>query len=274
MTTLPRFRESPRIEAKAVPQGTNVGPYLSMMPSNEVEIVPSCGNRALLVECPQIPCGTRVNSQDRYRPYGIYEDSLVASPFNVSEPISDNEKTKMMNEAKDAMNMMIEEGKNMERNGMPINPDSARYRAKIVEELNETLNALEEEIKAATTQKPLDKLMKEYHEGVRFLDDERLAIEQGNLMTEGLSEDFRIVGGRTSQPQAWPFLVALYRDGYFQCGAVILDSLWIMTAAHCVDGYVYVVLKHYEGYNQIKIPKITKRRSNWTFCLYMTNHSL
>lgn len=47
----------------------------------------------------------------------------------------------------------------------------------------------------------------------------------------------RIVGGRASQPQAWPFLVAIHRDGYFHCGGVVINENWVLTAAHCVDKY-------------------------------------
>lgn len=44
----------------------------------------------------------------------------------------------------------------------------------------------------------------------------------------------RVVGGRPSQPAAWPWMVALYRDGMFHCGGVIINQNWIMSAAHCV----------------------------------------
>lgn len=48
-------------------------------------------------------------------------------------------------------------------------------------------------------------------------------------------EDERVVGGRVSGPGSWPWLVALYKNGIFHCGGVILDESWIMTAAHCVQ---------------------------------------
>ncbi|KAI5750266.1 hypothetical protein M8J76_014210 [Diaphorina citri] len=51
----------------------------------------------------------------------------------------------------------------------------------------------------------------------------------------------RVVGGKKSELGAWPWLIALYRDGFFHCGGVVLDESWVMTAAHCVDGFE----KHY-----------------------------
>lgn len=47
----------------------------------------------------------------------------------------------------------------------------------------------------------------------------------------------RVVGGKPAKPGAWPWVVAIYRDGVFHCGGVILDESWILTAAHCVDKY-------------------------------------
>jgi len=46
----------------------------------------------------------------------------------------------------------------------------------------------------------------------------------------------RVVGGRMSQPKAWPFLVAIYRDGNFYCGGVIVSESHILTAGHCMYG--------------------------------------
>lgn len=50
-------------------------------------------------------------------------------------------------------------------------------------------------------------------------------------------ETGRVVGGKDSEPRAWPWVIALYKDGDFHCGGVILDEKWIMTAAHCVEHY-------------------------------------
>lgn len=49
------------------------------------------------------------------------------------------------------------------------------------------------------------------------------------------SKDPRVVGGIASNPGAWPWLIALYQDGIFHCGGVILSDKWVLTAAHCVN---------------------------------------
>ncbi|XP_060875249.1 serine protease nudel isoform X2 [Metopolophium dirhodum] len=51
------------------------------------------------------------------------------------------------------------------------------------------------------------------------------------------SKDPRVVGGIASNPGAWPWLIALYQDGIFHCGGVILSDQWVLTAAHCVNQY-------------------------------------
>lgn len=47
---------------------------------------------------------------------------------------------------------------------------------------------------------------------------------------------WRIVGGKESEPGAWPWLVALHGgpDEVFFCGGVLLSEWWVLSAAHCV----------------------------------------
>ncbi|CAB3237996.1 unnamed protein product [Arctia plantaginis] len=74
----------------------------------------------------------------------------------------------------------------------------------------------------------------------------------------------RVVGGNPSQPAAWPWLVALYRDGMFHCGGVIISHSWIISAAHCVhkfwDHYYEVqvgMLRRFSFSPQEHIHKVT-----------------
>lgn len=55
--------------------------------------------------------------------------------------------------------------------------------------------------------------------------------------TSNKTEDYvgseRVVGGKASQPGAWPWVATIYRNGIFLCGGVLINPEWIVTAAHC-----------------------------------------
>lgn len=81
------------------------------------------------------------------------------------------------------------------------------------------------------------KFNKLYQETLRLLDVKHSAFEkeeqdQNDTLVGAQS---RVVGGRASQPKAWPFLVAIYKDGRFHCGGVIISEIHVLTASHCME---------------------------------------
>lgn len=45
---------------------------------------------------------------------------------------------------------------------------------------------------------------------------------------------YRILDGNISTEYQFPFSVFLLYNDYFQCGGVIINSKYVLTAAHCV----------------------------------------
>eukprot|EP00111_Clytia_hemisphaerica_P002734 TCONS_00007703-protein len=42
----------------------------------------------------------------------------------------------------------------------------------------------------------------------------------------------RVVGGQNAKAHSWPWQIGLHRNGGFMCGGSIINSRWVVTAAH------------------------------------------
>jgi transmembrane serine protease 2 len=64
--------------------------------------------------------------------------------------------------------------------------------------------------------------------------------DDGNGNSCILSREGRIVGGCRAKNHAWPWMTSLRRSSvfgnYHTCGAELISSKWVLTAAHCIDG--------------------------------------
>jgi secreted trypsin-like serine protease len=70
---------------------------------------------------------------------------------------------------------------------------------------------------------------------------------------------YRIVGGEPAQSGAWPWQVVMYMRSNggamsMRCGASIIDSKWILTAAHCIGSQDPLDYAFVEGTNSISNP--------------------
>lgn len=55
-----------------------------------------------------------------------------------------------------------------------------------------------------------------------------------SLLVCGLANlNTKIVGGQDATPGSWPWQVSLQTNGFHFCGGSLINSGWVLTAAHC-----------------------------------------
>ncbi|TNM97082.1 hypothetical protein fugu_015238 [Takifugu bimaculatus] len=54
----------------------------------------------------------------------------------------------------------------------------------------------------------------------------------------------RIVGGDNTYPGEWPWQASLHSEDQFMCGATLINSQWVLTAAQCVYGNGNLGINH------------------------------
>jgi len=60
-----------------------------------------------------------------------------------------------------------------------------------------------------------------------------VAVEACGVPTIAPSVDVRVVGGVEAVPHSWPWVVSLQLGGSHFCGASLINSQWLVSAAHC-----------------------------------------
>ncbi|KAJ8733246.1 hypothetical protein PYW08_001544 [Mythimna loreyi] len=157
--------------------------YLNTGPGGLIQTSDTCMNSsAVYVTCPDLLCGTRVQSTSQL----LRENAAIESHLF---------------------------GRNkrflLENHPYPL----IFYGNRMKRDVGETNIKTNDEIK-------FDRLKKEIF---------------GTMRTK--RTESRVVGGKPSQPAAWPWMVAVYRNGMFHCGGVVITHSWVVSAAHCVHKF-------------------------------------
>ncbi|KAG7203877.1 hypothetical protein KM043_017931 [Ampulex compressa] len=237
------IRGKPEIQMKTLPNNSYKGLYI-MDVEGVPRIVKSCSNTMTYVRCPRPPCGTRSS----YRFHS--NDSVSASTEeNDLEKFETNANFETDLKQNDSSDINSESSSNQKYDNYEDKENYEKGSKSILNQGNDWWEK-DKNVNTGLTEnqnsKPNLNGNEDLREEWKLYGSEKNEETQENKNPEvnlGVSNDslvgseLRVVGGRASRPKAWPFLVAIYKDGKFHCGGVILNEWWILTAAHCLDGH-------------------------------------
>ncbi|XP_066497915.1 prostasin-like [Hoplias malabaricus] len=64
----------------------------------------------------------------------------------------------------------------------------------------------------------------------------------------------KIVGGQNATPGSWPWQVSLQINGFHFCGGSLINSDWVLTAAHCFESFTASQVTVFLGEQSLGIP--------------------